>query len=114
MNTTYPMTTVRAPSSNDRLAAAIAHGGTWVSWFVAPLLVYVLKRGESRYVEFHALPALLGSAFGTLVSALTCGLAIPVFMGFHLWAGWKVLNNEEYEYPIVGDFARGWLSASSS
>lgn len=115
LNTTYssyPMT-VTTPSSNDRLAAVIAHAGTWVSWFVAPLLVYVLKRGESRYVEFHALQALLWSVFGTIVSTLTCGLAIPVFMGFHLWAAWKTLQNEEYEYPIVGDFARGWLSADA-
>ncbi len=111
MNTTYSLATVSTPSSNDRLAAAIAHGGTWVAWFLAPLLVFVLKRGESRYAEFHALQALLWSLAGTIVSAATCGVAIPVFLGFHVYAAYKVLRGEEYEYPIVGDFARGWLSA---
>lgn len=102
--------TISTPSSNDRLAAAIAHGGTWVSWFLAPLVVYVLKRGESRYAEFHALQALLWSLAGTVVSALTCGLAVPVFLGFHMWAAYKIMSGEEYEYPVVGDFARGWMS----
>ncbi len=111
MNTTYSLATVSTPSSNDRFAAAIAHAGTWVAWFLAPLLVYLLKRGESRYAEFHALQALLWSAAGTLVSLATCGVAIPVFLAFHVYAAYKVLRGEEYEYPIVGDFARGWMSA---
>ena len=102
----YPLSTV--PSSNDRIAAVIAHGGTAFAWFVAPLCVYLLKRGESRYAEYHALQALLWSVFGTVVSALTCGVAIPVFLGFHIYAAYKVYKGEEYEYPIAGDFARGW------
>jgi uncharacterized membrane protein len=60
-------------------------------------------------VEFHALQSLLWSLFGTLVSALTCGFAIPVFLIWHIWATVKVANGQEYEYPLVGDFARGWV-----
>lgn len=93
-------------SPNDRLAAVIAHAGTWFSWFLAPLCVYVLKRGESRYVEFHALQALIWSVIGTIATALTCGLAMPVFLAFHIYAAWKVWKGEEYEYPLAGDFAR--------
>ena len=111
MNTTYSLTPVSTPSESDRFAAAIAHAGTWVAWFLAPLLVYLLKRGESRYAEFHALQALLWSAAGTIVSLATCGVAIPVFLAFHVYAAYKVLRGEEYEYPLVGDFARGWVSA---
>ena len=111
MNTSYSLATVSTPSESDRLAAAIAHAGTWVAWFLAPLLVYLLKRGESRYAEFHALQALLWSAAGTIVSLATCGVAIPVFLAFHVYAAYKVLRGEEYEYPLVGDFARGLMSA---
>ncbi len=100
--------------NNDRLAAVIAHAGTWFAWFLAPLLVWILRRGESRYAEFHALQALLWSVFGTIVSALTCGVAIPVFLGFHLYAAWKVYRGEEYEYPIAGDLARGIVYAHPS
>ena len=97
--------------TNERLAAVIAHAGTWFAWFLAPLVVWLLRRGESRYAEFHALQALLWSIFGTIVSALTCGVAIPVFLAFHLYAAWKVYRGEEYEYPIAGDLARGFMSA---
>ena len=96
--------------NNDRLAAIVAHAGTWFAWFLAPLLVWILRRGESRYAEFHALQALLWSIFGTVVSAATCGVAIPVFLAFHIYAAWKVYKGEEYEYPIAGDLARGMMT----
>ncbi|HEY2365209.1 MAG TPA: hypothetical protein VGH87_02445, partial [Polyangiaceae bacterium] len=82
------------------------------AWFLAPLLVWVLRRGESRYAEFHALQALLWSIFGTVVSAVTCGVAIPVFLAFHMYAAWKIYKGEEYEYPIAGELARGMVSGS--
>lgn len=105
MNTTTSLTT-SSIGPNDRLAAAIAHGGTCVSWFIAPLLVYLLKKDESKYVEFQALQALLWSLLGTLVSAATCGVAIPLFLVVHLVAAAKSLGGEHFEYPLVGDVAR--------
>ena len=78
---------------------------------MAPLIVYLVKRGESKWVEHQAMQALLWSLFGTLVSALTCGVAIPVFLGFHLYAAWRIHRGEEYEYPIAGDLARGIVSS---
>ena len=110
MNTSYALRTsplLGSPSSSDRLAAVIAHAGTWFGWFLVPLCVYLVKRGESRYAEFHAMQALLWSLFGTVVSAATCGVALPVFLAFHLYAAWRVHSGEEYEYPIAGDLARG-------
>lgn len=92
--------------NDDRLAAFVAHLGTVFGWFLVPLVVYFLMRGRSRYAEFHAMQALLWSLAGTLVSAATCGVAIPIFLGFHIYAAMKVLRGEEYEYPIVGEVAR--------
>ena len=94
----------------DRIAAVIAHGGTFFAWFLAPALVYLLKRHDSRYVEFQALQALLWSLAGTIVAAATCGLAIPVFMVFHGIATYKTLCGEAYEYPFVGRIARNLLA----
>jgi len=93
-------------SSGDRLAAAIAHGGTAFAWFLAPLVVYLIKRNDSRWASYHALQALLWSLLGTVVSLATCGLAIPVFMVYHLYAAYKVFTGDDYAYPIVGDIAR--------
>ncbi len=88
------------------VAAVIAHAGAAFGWFLVPLCVWLLQRNRNRYGEFHALQAMLWSLAGTAVTAATCGLALPVFMVFHLWAAVKVLRDEDYEYPIVGGFAR--------
>lgn len=105
MSTTTSLCTT-TPTSNDRLAAAIAHGGTCFAWFLAPLIVYLLKKDDSRFVEQHAMQALLWSLVGTLVSAATCGLAVPLFLVVHVIAALKVLAGEDFEYPIIGDLAR--------
>lgn len=94
------------PSKSDRMGAALAHAGTVFAWFLAPLLVYMVKRGESKYVEFHAMQALLWSLFGTVLSVVTCGLALPVFLVWHVVAAARVLDGGDYEYPVVGAMAR--------
>lgn len=106
---TYALTPVPAaagPTQNERLSAAIAHAGTCVAWFLAPLVIYLVERDRSEFAARNALQALLWSAFGTLVSAATCGAAIPVFMAFHIYAAVKAFAGESYEYPLVGEWAR--------
>jgi len=103
---TNALATTSHPTSNARIAAAIAHGGTCVAWFLAPLIVYLMERDRSSYVSRQALQALLWSGFGTLVSVATCGLAIPIFMGFHILAAVRALEGQDFEYPLVGDLVR--------
>lgn len=95
-----------SPSHEERLSAAIAHAGTCVAWFLAPLVIYLIEKDRSEFAARNALQALLWSAFGTLVSAATCGAAIPVFMAFHIYAAAKAYGGEPYEYPLVGEWAR--------
>jgi len=97
---------IESPTSNERVAAFLAHAGTFLAWTIAPLCVYLIKRGESRYVEYQALQSLLWSLAGTVLSLATCGLAIPVFMVFHVLGAIRAANGETYEYPIVSDFAK--------
>jgi uncharacterized protein len=101
------------PTSSERLAAMIAHGGALFAWILAPLIVYFVKRGESKYVEYHALQSLLWSLVGTLVSIATCGLAIPIFMIWHVLAVIRTSdgNAEDYEYPFVGTIAYNMVYA---
>lgn len=89
------------PSSSERLSAAIAHGGTCVAWFLAPLLVYLIERDRSPFAARNALRALVWSGLGTLVSAATCGLAIPAFLVVHIYAAFQALEGREFEYPLV-------------
>jgi uncharacterized Tic20 family protein len=92
-------------SSSERISAAIAHGGTCVAWFLAPLLVWLLEKDRSAFVARQALQALLWSGLGTLVSLATCGVAIPVFLCFHVYAAIRILRGDDYEYPIIGELA---------
>ncbi len=107
---TAPFHDWHEPTSSDRIAALIAHGGTFFAWMLAPIVVYLLKRNESRYAEFQALQALLWSLTGTIVAAATCGLAIPVFMVFHGIAAYKTFCCEPYEYPFVGRIAKNLMA----
>lgn len=100
------LTVAPTTTSSERLVAALAHGGTCVAWFFAPLAVYLIERDRSSFAARHALQALLWSALGTIVSAATCGLAIPVFMVFHILAAVRAFEGGEYEYPLVGELAK--------
>jgi uncharacterized Tic20 family protein len=96
---------MRAPSEN-RLALVIAHGGTFFAWFLAPLAIYLLKRDSSPRVAYEALQALLWSALGSIVALATCGLAIPVFLVWHLLGALRALDGRSFEYPLVAEVAR--------
>lgn len=84
----------------------VAHFGSCFAWFLAPLVVWLYVRASAPHLAPRALAILLWSLLGTAVAALTCGLAIPVFLVIHVWAGIKELRDEPYAYPIVDDLSR--------
>lgn len=70
------------------------------------MVVYLLKRESSRRVAYEALQALLWSALGTIVAVATCGLAIPVFLVWHVIGAVRALEGRPFDYPLVADVAR--------
>lgn len=111
-NATAPLShalSTRTTTSNERICAAIAHAGTCVAWFLAPLVVFILERDRSSFVARHALQALLWSALGTVVSAATCGLAIPLFLVVHIYAAMMALDGKDYDLPLVSGIADSLL-----
>lgn len=46
------------PTQDDRTMAILAHVLQLVGWWIAPLIILLIKR-EARFVSFHALQALL-------------------------------------------------------
>jgi uncharacterized Tic20 family protein len=93
-------------TNEDRFALVLAHGGTCFAWFLAPMVVYLLKRDSSRRVAYEALQALLWSALGSIVAIATCGLAIPVFLAWHIIGAVRALQGRRFEYPLVAEVAR--------
>jgi uncharacterized membrane protein len=100
-------TTLAAPpTSNERFAAVVAHAGTVLAWFLVPLLVFLVMPREARWARYHALQSLLWSLLGTLLGLLTFGLAVPLFLVWHVIAAVKMMRDGDYEYPLVGEGAR--------
>jgi uncharacterized membrane protein len=93
------------PTSNERLAAIVAHAGTLFAWFLVPLVVFLVMPHEARWARYHALQSLLWSLLGTLLGLVTFGLAVPVFLVWHVIAAVKMMRDGDYEYPLVGEGA---------
>ena len=94
------------PTPDEKNMALVAHFGQIVLGFIAPLIVYLMKKDESKYVAFHGLQSLYFSLVMMVLMAVTCGIAWPVAVIFNVIAGLKVLNGEDYDYPVVGKPAR--------
>jgi uncharacterized protein len=112
----------RGPS-DDHLWALLSYLLTFVAGFLAPLIVYLVKMNESRYVRYHAAQSLNMSitayiyafaAFfvGLIVAIATKGwglvLVIPLFIAFavaHLayliLAAIAANRGEYYQVPTV-------------
>lgn len=101
---------VPAEKNETSWLLCLAHFGTCFSWFLAPLVVWLYVRKATPALATRALAILLWSLLGTGCAAVTCGLAIPVFLVIHLWAGVKELRDEPFDYPLASDFAKS-LSA---
>jgi len=104
--------TAYTPTSEDRTAAVLAHLLTLVCGFIAPLVIYLVKKDESPYVSEHAKESLnfqitifLGYIIGILTLIILIGILILMFIGIiHLVlvivATIRASENKMYRYPI--------------
>jgi len=61
------------PTQDERNMALLAHVLMIVTWFIGPLVIYLVKR-ESRFVSFHALQAVFWQLAYFLVMMVGMGL----------------------------------------
>lgn len=102
---------IAAPTQEEKTLALVAHLGAVLTGFLAPLVVYLIKKDESKYVGFQALQALYFSLACFAILMVTIPLLIgfflwPVPVIFHIVAGVKIAGGAHYEYPVVGKIAR--------
>jgi uncharacterized protein len=107
--------TFRAPgeiqlTSDEKNMGALAHGLSFIEGgIVGPVVLYVVKKDDSRFIAFHALQsAYFGIGF-LIISLVTCGigailLLIPYFV-YEILATIKAKDGEWYHLPIVGSMA---------
>ena len=108
-------------TSEDKTLALIAYiGGVFVS-FLVPLILYLVKKDQSRFVAFHAMQALIFH-IAILIGYFVAFALTPVLIGFLIFPLVGVLSlvfsilaalaanrGEWYEIPVVGKFTRQQL-----
>ena len=103
---------VNQPSSDEKTMAILAHILTIVGGFIAPLVIYLVKKDESEYVAKHSNESLnfqITMFIAYIVSAILC----IIFIGFLLlgilglvnlilviMATIKASEGADYEYPF--------------
>ena len=77
-----PMQPSVAPTSDERTMAILSHVLTIVFPLVAPLVIYLVKKDESKYIEAHAKESL---NFQITVMLVCIGLVVTVIGILLLW-----------------------------
>jgi uncharacterized Tic20 family protein len=112
----------RGPS-DDRLWALLAYLVAFVASIIGPLVIYLIKMNESRYVRFHAaqslnmgitavIYAMGGLIVGIILTIFTHGWAllvlVPLFIAFALahlvfliLAAVAANRGELYQVPVI-------------
>ncbi|MEO6288700.1 MAG: DUF4870 domain-containing protein [Ginsengibacter sp.] len=100
---------VIAPTSDEKTMAILSHVLTLVVGFVAPLIIYLMKKDESVYVREHARESL---NFQITIFIIIAGLFITVIGILLLWivgiaalilviiATIKASEGKLYKYPF--------------
>jgi uncharacterized protein len=107
----YPLFT---PTSDDKVLAMLAHLLTFVAWFVAPLIIWLLKKDDptASFVSENAKESLNFQITLFILSVICLPLCL-IFIGFILlWvlgivalvlvivAAVRVNEGKLYRYPI--------------
>lgn len=107
-----------AITQDDKTMAMLAYVLGVATGFVGPLILWLLKKDQSKFVACHAFQALLLHAAvvlgyiasGLLVFVLIGFITYPAFfllgLVFSILAGLAANRGEWYDIPILGKIAR--------
>lgn len=94
-----------APTPDDKNLALIAHFGNIFTWGFAGIVIYVLKKDSSKWAAYHGLQAgIFGLVAGVIGSMVCVGPVVLLIMS--VVAGLKIMNDEGYDYPLIGEKVR--------
>ena len=95
-------------ASDDQMWALLAYLLALVAAIIAPLVIYLVKMNESRYVRFHAAQALNLSITGMIYAVALVIIAIPLAIVTHgigfilIVLGFIALGVAHLVYIIMG------------
>jgi len=97
------------PTSDEKTLALLSHILTLVAPILAPLIIYLLKKDESRFVSFHAKESLnfqitvtivVIGLFITIIGAFIAGMVGIAALVFVVIATVKASEGKLYRYPF--------------
>ncbi len=97
------------PSADEKTMAILSHVLCIVAWFVAPLIIYLLKKDESPYVRDHAKESLnfqitmfiiTAVLFVTIIGILLIWVVQIINLVLIIIATIKASENKMYKYPL--------------
>lgn len=106
MTNGVPIQPAERPSKDACSMAMLCHLLAIFSGFLAPLIIYLIKKDEDKFVAFHSLQAIYFELLAIPFAMITCGLGSIVVIIFNIIALTRANNGEWYEYPIAGAWAR--------
>jgi len=90
-------------SSDDGSMSVLAHAGGFITWIVLPLVVWQMKKDQSRFASEHAKEALNFQITLTIYYLVGC-LIFPVVMVYEtvfvILACRAALRGEPYRIPL--------------
>lgn len=115
---TYPTLEL---TSDDKTMAMLSHVGTAILGWLAPLIIYLMKKDQSKFVAFHALQSLFFQLIMIVVHMVvatpTCGLGVlvtwPLAVIYAVIIGLKANKGEWAEYAGVAGWARNSVFGKS-
>lgn len=100
------------PTSDEKTMAILSHILTLVAGFIAPLVIYLVKKDESAYVREHAKES-LNFQITMIILSIISGILVILLIGILLlWLIWladlvlvivatiKASENKMYRYPF--------------
>lgn len=104
-------------SSDDRTMAMVAHILGIFTAFVGPLIIYFIKKDQSKFVANQAMQATIFQAaisIGYIIGVVLAFIGIGVLVNMALWVvsivfaiigGMAANKGQLYSYPATGSFA---------
>ncbi len=100
------------PTSDEKMMAILSHILTIIAWFIAPLIIYLIRKDESTFVAEHAKES-LNFQITMLVFYVISGILVLLLIGLlFIWilsianlilvvvATIKASEGKLYKYPI--------------
>ncbi|PSL48588.1 hypothetical protein B0H94_104189 [Salsuginibacillus halophilus] len=112
------MSTQQQPAENDRTMAMLIHLLGIFTWFIGPLIIWLIKRDDSSFVDFHGKEA-MNLHISIAIYNIIAGILTVILIGFFfMWiiglyafiiliiACIRAYSGEHFRIPLVIPFFR--------